>query len=144
MGQTFKVYEAALRFASAFHRDQKDKQGEPYIQHVIRVSTAVDGALLKTVALLHDTIEDGVSEQYLLTMFSEEIVGLVKTLSRKPDESYNKYIDRVRENPRATAIKIADLKDNTDPARMPNPTDMDIARTRKYLKALKRIQKEKT
>ena len=40
------------------HRGQKDKGGKPYILHPLKVAFKVRGIESKTVALLHDTVED--------------------------------------------------------------------------------------
>ena len=49
------------------------------------------------------------------------------------------YIARICENALAARVKYADLQDNLDISRIPNPTEKDFARIRKYEQAMKRI-----
>lgn len=57
-------------------------------------------------------------------------------VSRKPDESYWEFIDRVNKNLLAAKVKILDLLDNMDLSRIPNPSEKDSLRVRRYKKAL--------
>ena len=58
--------EKALELAAIHHAGQIDKAGEPYILHVLRVMHAVEGIKAKTVAAMHDLLEDTkVTEQDL-------------------------------------------------------------------------------
>ena len=50
------------------------------------------------------------------------------------------YIARVCENPLAVRVKYADLQDNMDLSRIPNPTEKDYTRLEKYQKAKVRIE----
>jgi hypothetical protein len=50
------------------------------------------------------------------------------------DEPYDSYIERVKSNPLAVAVKINDLTDNMDIRRYYTLTDVDVERMRKYLK----------
>lgn len=53
------MYEKALEFATKAHKGQKRKYtGEDYIVHPIEVSEYFDNDFQKTVAVLHDTVED--------------------------------------------------------------------------------------
>ena len=47
-----------------------------------------------------------------------------------------KYIKRIRKNPLARAVKISDLKNNSDLSRLKEVTEKDLKRTEKYKKAL--------
>jgi hypothetical protein len=51
------------------------------------------------------------------------------------DELYEAFIERVKSNPLAVAVKINDLTDNMDIRRLSTLTDADVQRLRKYLKA---------
>ena len=48
---------------------------------------------------------------------------------------YDEFIERVKTNPLAVAVKINDLTDNMDVRRYKELTDWDVKRLRKYLKA---------
>lgn len=107
---------AALQIAIKVHADQRDKQGQPYLLHVLRVTEAVsDGA--KVVAALHDVLEDSDIMLPQLTaachLSGNETAALV-ILTRLPDETYAEYIETIalEANKIAIEVKIADLHDN--------------------------------
>lgn len=114
-----KVFEIALRIAVEAHMGQRDKNGMPYILHPIAVASKVDGLELKTIAILHDTIEDtDVTADFLLERgIPKDIVEVVELLTKPKDEDYESYLRRVKENPKAKAVKLADLAHNTDLSR---------------------------
>lgn len=116
----------AERTAEEAHRVQKDKVGEPYIEHPRRVAqrTAVIApqALREyavAAAWLHDTVEDtGVTLAALQDAgFPAEVVDAVDRLSRRPGLAEEEYFARVRQSPVARIVKVADLIDNTAPER---------------------------
>lgn len=115
-----KVFEIALRIAVEAHMGQRDKNGMPYILHPLAVASKVDGLELKTIAILHDTIEDtDVTADFLLERgIPKDIVEVVELLTKPKDEDYESYLRRVKENPKAKAVKLADLAHNTDPSRV--------------------------
>lgn len=115
-----KVFEIALRIAVEAHMGQRDKNGMPYILHPLAVASKVDGLELKTIAILHDTIEDtDVTADFLLERgIPKDIVEVVELLTKPKNEQYESYLRRVKENPKAKAVKLADLAHNTDPSRV--------------------------
>ncbi len=52
------ILERALALAANAHAGQEDKAGQPYILHPIRVMLNVRTDEERTVALLHDVVED--------------------------------------------------------------------------------------
>jgi len=106
-------YKKWLKFITEKHKWQKRLNGNPYIIHPLRVSQEVSGDLEKTCALLHDVIEDTpTTYDELKEVFSEEIATIVEILTHRKGESYVDYIHRVKQNPHAVSIKIADICDN--------------------------------
>jgi (p)ppGpp synthase/HD superfamily hydrolase len=108
---------AALMVAIGVHAGQFDKQGEPYLLHVLRVVEAASPEA-KVVAALHDVIEDGhlcladVVGSVHLSMAEEATLDL---LTRRDDQTYSEYIERMRIGASARIareVKIADLRDN--------------------------------
>ena len=132
-----ELYDKALQIAIRAHKGQKDKAGHDYILHPIRVSERCDDPRAKIVALLHDTIEDtDVTEEYLRQQgFPDDIVDAVLSVTRREGEDYETYIRRAAANPIGLQVKIADLEDNMDIRRLPDITDRDVVRLRKYLRA---------
>lgn len=129
-----EVFETALSIAVEVHKGQVDKMGLPYILHPIAVASKVDTLELKTIAILHDTIEDtDVTAEYLLEKgIPQELVDAVVLLSKPKDEEYEHYVRRVKENPLAKVVKLADLSHNTDPSRA---AGSDEAHRQKYERA---------
>ena len=113
------VFEKALMIAVQAHSGQTDKQGKPYILHPLAVASQLDSLELKTIALLHDTIEDSwVSKEFLLENgIPEELVEVIALLTKPKDMPYEDYLRRVKTNPMALAVKKADLAHNTSPER---------------------------
>ena len=135
-----KVFEMALRIAVEAHEGQRDKNGMPYILHPLAVASKVEGLELKTIAILHDTIEDTyVTADFLLEKgIPKDIVEVVALLTKPKDEDYESYLRRVKENPKAKAVKLADLAHNTSPERA---SGLNELRKQKYALA-KRVLSE--
>ena len=114
-----EVFETALEIAAKAHKGQVDKNGVAYITHPLAVAAQLGSLELKTIAILHDTIEDtNVTAEYLIERgIPKELVEVVQLLTKPKDEDYESYLKRVRENPMAKAVKLADLAHNTSPER---------------------------
>lgn len=119
------VLDFAARVARAAHYGQTDKAGDPYEDHLSRVVELVPGVVPKTVAWLHDVVEDsefGNDSEIRLTLlgFSPAVVRSVLILTRgyfQPCTSYAAYIDSIIESNDqvAIAVKMADLTDHLRP-----------------------------
>jgi (p)ppGpp synthase/HD superfamily hydrolase len=108
-----KMYKLAYELAKAAHRGDFRKDGKtPYFEHVKEVASRVSGWDVKTVAILHDTIEDTVitAEDLRSVGFPKRIVDAVKALTKPKDcRDYIGEIRRkVRPNKLATLVKISD------------------------------------
>lgn len=128
------VIAKALQVAVKAHKGQTDKGGGDYVFHPITVALHVDSDDEKTVALLHDVVEDtDITLNDLREMgFSETIVKAVDAITRRPAEPRDIYLSRVKENRIATVVKIADLHHNSDLSRIPTPSEKDIAKAAQY------------
>ena len=138
-----ELYDLALKIAIQAHGGQKDKAGREYVMHPIRVAERCKDPRAKIVALLHDTIEDtGVTEEYLRREgFPDEIISGVLSVTKRDKEEYDDFVRRAAENTIGKEVKIADLEDNMDIRRLPEMTDYDVARLRKYLRAWQFLMK---
>jgi (p)ppGpp synthase/HD superfamily hydrolase len=131
--------EKAILIAVQAHAGAKDKAGAPYILHPLRVMLRMETEPERITAILHDVIEDsdwtldGLRERG----FSGEVVEAIDHLTHRPEESYEDYVERASKNRIALKVKIADLEDNLDLTRIKEPTEENIARLRKYERALK-------
>ena len=98
----------------------------------------------KAVAWLHDVVED--TDWTLETLLAEgirpEVVEGVKAITKCEGEAYETYLDRVKANPLAKAVKLADLMHNMDLTRIAHPTEKDFARIEKYRWAVNYLTKE--
>ncbi len=101
----------AIAIASESHKDQKRFDGSPYVLHPLRVMAAMETEEEKIVAVLHDVIED--SDVKLEDLALPDHLSLaLSLLTHKPEEDYFLYIERIKMNPLATKVKLADLADN--------------------------------
>lgn len=123
----------AEALAEYVHFGQVDKQGRPYIEHVMRVAKACRNLSLdqRVAAILHDVLEDHpdkISRELLFRLFGEDVTGLVEALTKgygwRWSETYEQYTDNLSTVPLAIPIKLADLADNLDPARGPIPDSL--------------------
>ena len=92
----------------------------------------------KIVGVLHDVVEDTdwSFERLAEEGFSSEVIEALKCVTKlSEDEPYNEFIDRVKVNPLAVAVKLNDLTDNMDIRRLNELTDKDFKRLQKYHKA---------
>jgi len=125
------MYNKALQIAFNAHKGQTRRDSNiPYIIHPIRVSQQFQDEDLKTIAVLHDVIEDtDITYEYLQEEFTQDIALSVFTLTKCDDEKYSDYIDAILEDENATKVKIADIIDNLSD----NPKESMIPR---YIKSL--------
>ncbi|MEW6048784.1 MAG: HD domain-containing protein [Bacillota bacterium] len=136
------LLDEALLLAVRAHRGQKDKGGAPYILHPLRVMLSLGEPSEMVAAVLHDAIEDGnvSAEQLRGKGFPEEVVRALDALTRRPGEDYGEYLVRVKANPLALRVKVADLRDNLDESRIPDRTEEDLRRWEKYRRALQELE----
>lgn len=125
------MYKLALQIATKAHKGQVRKDGiTPYIKHPIRVASQFNDDFKKTIAVLHDVLEDTDQD---LSMFPEAVLSVLDVLTKKDD--YFTYIDNISKNETARQIKIADLKDNlTDTCFKLSPSQI-----KRYNKALTKL-----
>lgn len=130
------VVDRAKTLAHRAHVHQVDKAGRPYIEHVARVAAAcTDDPAAEAVAWLHDAAEDhpDIYPQIVDAMPLRVVVAL-DLLDRNVEGD---YYGRIRANPLALRVKLADLADNADEARLSLLDEATAARLRtKYAEAL--------
>ena len=134
--------QRAIEIATDAHKGQFDKAGNEYIGHPLRVMEMGQTEEEKIVGVLHDVIEDTdwTFEALEAEGFSQEIIGALRCVTKiSENENYDNFIERVKKNPLAVAVKINDLTDNMDIRRLPYLSDKDVKRLKKYLKAYKKL-----
>jgi len=129
--------EESIILAVRAHRGQKDKAGAPYILHPLRLMLRMETDTERTVAVLHDVVEDSPYSLEKLNKagYPPEIIEALDCLTRRENEPYATFIERVQTNPLALKVKTADLEDNMDIKRFKTMTEKDLERLDTYRKA---------
>lgn len=114
-----KLTCCAARLAYDAHFCQVDACGMPYIIHPLHIAEQMDTEAETVVALLHDIVEDTyvTLEALLREGFSQEIVDAVDAITHRKNEPYKDYLVRVKANPLARKVKLADIAHNMDETR---------------------------
>jgi metal dependent phosphohydrolase, HD domain len=128
----------AYEIAAEAHEGQIDKGGNPYINHPLAVAKLVKTEIEKTVALLHDVVEDTSITLHDLKKsgFSKAVIDAVDCITKREAESLSSYLARVKSNSVATIVKIADLTHNSEISRIPTPSQKDYDRLERYKREL--------
>lgn len=133
--------ESAIALAAMAHNGQVDKGGAPYILHPLRVMAALAsrGLEVQMAGVLHDVPED-CPFMPITTLwqmgYPSDVCNALDALTKRRDEDYETYISRCGANMIARMVKVEDLKDNLNLSRIRNIGEEDLARERKYRKAL--------
>lgn len=140
------MIEIARKIIKHAFKDKKDLAGAPYIDHLERVYEKVRDHhdSIKVVALLHDLIEDCEewSLENLRPFFNETIIDSIDAITKKKNEHYPDYIERVSKDSYARTVKLSDLEDNMNVTRLKKLTDGDLRRLNKYLSAYHYLKKD--
>ncbi|MBO4298624.1 MAG: GTP pyrophosphokinase, partial [Clostridia bacterium] len=120
------------------HKDQTDKAGLPYVFHPFHLAEQMTGEAETVAALLHDVAEDtAVTLDELRGMgFGDDVCDALALLTHDERVPYMDYVAAIRRNPIARAVKLADLKHNSDLTRLDAVDDKALARVEKYKKAI--------
>lgn len=132
-----RLTREAMKIAYSAHHAQVDKGGMPYIFHPYHLAEQMQDEYTTCAALLHDVVEDtAITLEQLAEVFPEEIIEAVRVLTHKKGEPYPEYIEQVKNNPIAKAVKLADLQHNSDQSRMLDADENTLAYFReKYRQA---------
>jgi len=138
------VTDKARRYIEEKHKGQvyaRKNQDWPYVTHCIAVAEPFAGhEVLEDAALLHDVVEDADAALDDIEMqFGADVAALVDTLTRKENESYAEYIERVGRDPRARQIKLVDLAYNLTHCVRPDAPVYTRHLIPRYLKAIKAL-----
>lgn len=110
-------FDRALEFAKKKHKGQFRIGGEEYITHPVAVAEIVRengyGTDYRIAALFHDLLEDtDATEDEILAYGNEEILKAVKLLTKQKGYVMAEYVQGIRENEMAFAVKAADRLHN--------------------------------
>jgi len=128
----------AMKIAYYAHHGQLDKSGVPYIYHPIHLAEQMKTEEECIVALLHDVVEDtNITFEELEKEFPDKIIQALKLLTHDDSVPYMDYIRKLKYNPIAKNVKMADLAHNGDGARLDTMSEKDKLRNLKYIEAMK-------
>jgi (p)ppGpp synthase/HD superfamily hydrolase len=141
-GRTMKGKQLSrmLLLATNRHDGQFDKGGNPYILHPLKVMhyLKTDDEELMCIAIGHDLVEDtfksaedGIASLQHYGM-SERVIAGILALTKIPTETFDDYKSRVKANPDAVKVKMADLRHNSDIRRLKGVRAKDIERIERY------------
>ena len=130
----------ALQIAYHAHHGQVDYGGIPYIFHPCHLAEQMTDEYTTCVALLHDVVEDTqVTLAELEQHFPKEVTKAIALMTHADDVDYYAYVAKIRENPIARAVKLADIAHNADQTRLagiPHSPERLAHWQEKYSKAL--------
>ena len=127
----------AMKLCYEAHKDQVDKSGLPYVFHPAHVAEQMTDEATTIVALLHDVVEDTdyTLEDLAAEGFGKEILEAVALMTHEDDVPYLDYVAKLKDNPIARAVKLADLAHNSDLSRIGEVDEETKQRLEKYKKA---------
>jgi (p)ppGpp synthase/HD superfamily hydrolase len=136
--------EDAIALAVNAHRGQQEMNGNPYILHPLRLMLAVSGEDAQIAAVLHDVVEDTpvTLDDLRAAGFADHVVAAVDHLTRREDETYAEFIERIQPHDLARRVKLADLRDNMNILRLPEVGQRDLARLQRYRAAWRTLTGE--
>jgi (p)ppGpp synthase/HD superfamily hydrolase len=135
--------ERAIAIAAEGHAGQIDKAGAPYVLHPLRVMLSLSTFEERVVGVLHDVCEDcpgWTFDRLRDEGFSERVIDALASVTKSEGEGYEAFVMRAAANPIGRRVKLADLRDNCDLARIASPTERDHERIARYRRAIAAIE----
>ena len=134
----------AIKLAYEAHAGQTDKSGLPYIHHPLHLAEQMQDESTTILALLHDVVED---TQYSIEDieamgFDREITDALRLMTHDQRVPYMEYVGKLKKNPLARTVKLADLRHNSDISRLNEVTEKDLKRIEKYRAAIELLESE--
>jgi len=130
----------AMRIAFDAHKEQTDKTGMPYIFHPFHLAEQMTDEISVCVALLHDVVEDTTItfEDMEAQGISSNVIAALKILTHGDDVPYLDYVRSIWDsgNQTAIAVKLADLRHNSDATRVDAVDERMKERWAKYRAAI--------
>ncbi|MBR6824246.1 MAG: HD domain-containing protein [Firmicutes bacterium] len=139
-----ELTKKAMQICFTAHKDQVDKGGMPYIFHPMHLAEQMTDEASVCTALLHDVIEDTDTtiDDLAAAGFPQEVLRAVELVTHGQEETYWHYIRDIKANPIARAVKLADLRHNSDLSRLSRVDETALARVEKYRQAIEMLSEE--
>lgn len=133
-----QLTKKAMKIAYEAHKDQTDKSGIPYIYHPIHLAEQMKDEQTTCVALLHDVVED--TDITLSDLrnegFPAPVLEALRLMTHDKSVPYMDYVRKIKENSIARAVKLADIRHNSDLTRLDVVDEKARERVEKYRKAI--------
>lgn len=128
----------ALRLCFDAHKDQVDKTGLPYVFHPFHLAEQMTDEYTTVAALLHDVVEDTeyTLEDLAAMGYPAPVLEALKLLTHDPAVPYMEYVAALKPNAIARAVKLADLRHNSDTSRLDVVDEWALRREEKYRRAM--------
>ncbi|MCQ2743108.1 MAG: hypothetical protein MJ239_07490 [Bacilli bacterium] len=163
------LWSLAAMIAVKAHKKQKRRNGEPYVNHPLRLRDRFINLLkpykesdmemtellgipsigVVDVCLLHDVIEDtdltmeDIRKLYenkgALEYFDECVKEPLRLITHIKSKPYDVYINKLIKDPVASLVKRLDLEDNLNLCGLDEINEEDIDRSKRYIEYFKRI-----
>ena len=133
-----RLLELAIDVATKAYKGRADEYGNLYIEHSKSIADSLTSTEYKIVAYLYGVCENtSVSLDKLNDLgFTYRIVNSVRILTQMDILTYEQYLNRLRYDYAARAVKIADLKYITNTMRVLELNKKDDARLRNLEKSI--------
>ncbi len=128
----------AMKLCFEAHKGQTDKSGIPYVFHPFHLAEQMADEETIVTALLHDVVEDtAYTLGDLRSMgFPESVLSAIGLMTHDDETPYLEYVARLKNNPIARIVKLADLEHNSDLTRLDTVDAKAQIRIEKYRKAI--------
>ena len=132
----------ALKLCFDAHKNQVDKSNLPYVFHPFHLAEQMQTEETTIVALLHDIIED--TDYTIIDLinmgFDKSITDAIELMTHDDSIDYFDYVRAIKNNQIAKAVKLADLKHNSDLTRLDTIDQKALIRREKYQTAIKILE----
>lgn len=137
-----ELTKKALKLCFEAHKNQLDKSGMPYVFHPFHLAEQMKDEYSTVAALLHDVVEDTdyTFDDLKKMGFPSEVLDALKLLTHEDTVPYMDYVAMIKPNPIAKAVKLADLRHNSDITRLDTVDEWAMKRQQKYLDAIKFLE----
>ena len=131
--------KAALKLCFEAHKNQTDKSGMPYVFHPFHLAEQMKDEDTTIAALLHDVVED--TDYTIADLeqmgFSPNVIEALELLTHNDGTPYMEYVAKIKDNPIAKAVKLAELEHNSDLSRLDTVDEKALKRKEKYSQAIR-------
>ena len=131
--------KAALKLCCEAHKNQTDKSGMPYVFHPFHLAEQMKDEDTTIAALLHAVVED--TDYTIADLkqmgFPPNVIEASELLTHNDDTPYMEYVAKIKNNPIARAVKLADLEHNSDLSRLDTIDEKVLKRKEKYSQAIR-------